>query len=102
MKQILLVLCLVMATAPRTFSNKVKQPNPLAVYEGKYQMTVKGQTGTIQIGIKNNELTLTELWTGRQNTLKHLSGDDFIMNQKDWSVRFIRDKKGEITSVLVM
>ena len=98
----ILFLCLVLALPYQAITKPIQQKIPLAVYEGKYQMTVSGQTGNIQIAIKENELTLTALWTGEQNTLKHLSGDNFIMNLKDWSVRFIRDKKKNIISVLVM
>jgi hypothetical protein len=74
----------------------------LEVYTGKYQMTINGQTGYIQIAIKNNELTSTALWSGEQNTLKHLSGDKFIMNLKEWAIQFNRDGKGNVISVLVM
>jgi len=98
----ILFLCMVIALPYVANTKPIMQQNALAVYEGKYQMTVRGQTGYIQLATKNNELTLTALWTGEQNTLKHLSGDNFIMNLKDWSVRFIRDKKGSITAVLVM
>jgi len=101
MKQLLLLLCLFVAATPG-FSRKTQSPDPLAAYEGKYQMSVKGKPVFIQIAVKDKELTLTSLWDGQQNKLKHVSGDDFIISLKDWSVRFIRDKKGEITSVLVM
>lgn len=97
-----LFLCLVIAMPYKVSTRPTPQQNALAVYKGKYQMTINGKTGYIQIAAKNNELTLTALWTGEQNTLKHLSGDNFIMNLKDWSVKFMRDKKGNVTAVLVM
>ncbi len=101
MKYILL-LCLLIA-GPRAIRNtQDQQQNTLAQYAGKYQMTIKGQTGYIQIAIKDGELLQTALWSGEQHMLKHLSGDNFIMQGKDWSVKFIRNKKGIIVSVLVM
>jgi len=93
---------MVMALPYLANAKPVITQNPLAVYVGKYQMTIRGQTGYMQIALKNNELIQTALWSGEHNTLKHLSGDNFIMNLKDWSVKFIRDKKGSITAVLVM
>lgn len=101
MKQILF-LCMVMVLPYLANAKPVITHNPLAIYEGKYQMTIRGKTGYIQIALKNNELIQTALWSGEQNTLKHLSGDNFIMNLKGWSVKFIRDKKGSIIAVLVM
>ena len=101
MKYILLLCMLIVG--PRMVDAAGRQQKPdLKEYTGKYGMTVRGQTGYIQITAKNNELTLTALWTGEQNLLKHLSGDNFIMANKEWSVKFIRDKKGSIASVLVM
>ena len=100
MKYILL-LCLLIA-GPRVISNANQQQDALAVYLGKYQMTVRGQTGYIQISIKDGELLQTALWSGEQHALKHLTGDNFIMQGKDWSVKFIRGKKGNVVSVLVM
>ncbi|MHB8208430.1 DUF3471 domain-containing protein [Mucilaginibacter sp.] len=101
MKYILL-LCLLMTGSHLIINAKQQSKSPLEVYTGKYQMTVNSQTGYIQIAIKNNELTQTALWSGEQNTLKHLSGDNFIMNLKEWSVKFNRDAKGNVISVLVM
>ncbi|WP_183578685.1 hypothetical protein HDF18_22515 [Mucilaginibacter sp. X5P1] len=100
MKYILL-LCLLIA-GPRTITNVNQQQNALTIYLGKYQMTVRGQTGYIQISIKDGELLQTALWSGEQHALKHLTGDNFIMQGKDWSVKFMRDKKGTVVSVLVM
>lgn len=100
MKQLLL-LCLIMMS-PYTYGGKLKQQYPFAVYEGKYQMTINGKTGYLQIALKNKELTLTELWTGEQNLLKHLLGDNFIIELKGWAVKFNRDEKGNVVSVLIM
>jgi hypothetical protein len=99
MKYILL-LCLLI-TGPGVINTKAQQ-NALSAYTGKYQMTVRGQTGYIQITVKDGDLLLNALWNGEKNVLKHLSGDNFIMQRKDWSVKFIRGKKGDVVSVLVM
>ena len=78
------------------------QQSALAIYEGKYQMVVKGQPAYIEIKLTGDQLTLTSLWDKRANGLKRLSGDNFIMQGHDWSVKFIRDSKGKITEVVVM
>ena len=101
------LLCAFICTA--TFSaGSVKggpasvQQSALAIYEGKYQMAVKGQTVYIEIKLTGDQLTLTSLWDKRANKIKHLSGDNFIMEGHDWSVKFIRDSKGKVSEVVVM
>ena len=79
----------------------VQQP-ALATYEGKYQMAVKGQPAYIEIKLTGDQLTLTSLWDKRANKIKQLSGDNFIMQGHDWSVKFIRDSKGKVSEVVVM
>ena len=78
------------------------QQSPLAIYEGKYQMEVKGQAAYIEIKLTGDQLTLTALWDKQANKIKHLSGDNFIMEGRDWSVKFMRDSKGKVTEVIVM
>jgi hypothetical protein len=95
------LLCLLIA-GPRAISNaQNQQQNALTEYAGKYQMAFHGEIFYLQISVNNGDLTSKALWTGEQNLLKHLSGDSFIMQGKDWSVKFIRDKKGIATSVLI-
>ena len=89
------------AVAVKGSSSSVQQ-SPLAIYEGKYQMAVKGQTVSIEIKLTGDQLTLTSLWDKQTNKIKHLSGDNFMMQGNDWSVKFIRDAKGKITEVVVM
>jgi len=97
----LLLLCLLIV-GPRTISNaQNQQQKTLTEYAGKYQMALHGETFYLQISANNDGLISKALWTGEQNLLKHLSGDNFIMQGKDWSVKFIRDKKGDVNSVLV-
>lgn len=98
----ILFLCLVMATVYGAKARNLNKPDSLAIYNGRYQMTINGKTGYIQIDDKNDQLTLTAIWTGEKNTLKHLNGDNFIMLLKGWAVKFNRDKKGNVVSVLVM
>lgn len=78
------------------------QQSALAIYQGKYQMVVKGQTVYIEIKLTGDQLTLTSLWDKRANEIKQLSGDNFIMSGHDWSVKFIRDSKGKVSEVVVM
>ncbi|MGY3214247.1 DUF3471 domain-containing protein [Mucilaginibacter sp. HD30] len=78
------------------------QQSALATYEGKYQMMVKGQAAYIEIKLTGDQLTLTSLWDKQTNKIKHLSGDNFIMEGHDWSVKFTRDAKGKVTEVIVM
>ncbi len=99
----IILLLWLLTTAPGISNAKTSPlPNALTVYEGRYQMTINGKTGYIQIDDKNNQLILTAMWTGDKNTLKYLSGDNFIMTLKGWAVKFNRDKKGKVISVLVM
>jgi hypothetical protein len=56
-------------------------------------MAFHGEIFYLQISVNNGDLTSKALWTGEQNLLKHLSGDSFIMQGKDWSVKFIAIRK---------
>ena len=82
-------------------SSSIQQP-ALATYQGKYQMAVKGQTVYIEIKLNGDQLTLTSLWDKQANKIKRLSGDNFIMEGHDWSIKFIRDSKGNVSEVVVM
>ncbi|WP_214072941.1 DUF3471 domain-containing protein [Mucilaginibacter sp. dw_454] len=97
----LLLLCLMVA-APFVRASKITLQKPMDVYSGKYVMTVNGNTGYIQITPKDDHLVLLETWTGDKYNLKHLSGDNFIMEIRGWAVQFNRDKKGAVVSVEVM
>jgi len=74
----------------------------LKSYTGKYQMLVKGKAVFIEIKEKGDQLTLTSLWDNQSNKIKQLSGDNFIMEGHDWSVKFLRDAKGTVNEVVVM
>lgn len=91
-----------MAASILVKAQSTRKTDTLKVYEGRYQMTINGKTGYIQIDDKDSQLTLTATWTGEKNALKHLTGDNFIMILKGWAVKFNRDKKGAVISVLVM
>jgi hypothetical protein len=95
----ILFLCLLIA---RQHTISYGQQNSLAAYTGKYQMTVNGSPVYIMVSEENGDLKLTSLWDDKHNVLKHLSSDNFIMQVKDWSVKFTRDKKGNVIQVLVM
>lgn len=92
------------ATFSAAFKNRSTsvEQSALAVYEGKYQMAVKGQTVFIEIKLTGDQLTLTSLWDKQANKIKQLSGDNFVMLGHDWSVKFIRDSKGKVSEVVVM
>jgi len=96
----LLLLCLIVA-GPLMKGNKINQQNPLEAYAGKYSMTVNGKTGQIEISAKGDHLVLHETWTGDDFNLKHLSGDNFMMEKREWPITFNRDNTKKIVSVLV-
>lgn len=96
-----LLLCLIMV-APLVYGNKLNETDPLAVYTGKYQVKLGAKMAYIQIYSKDEQLNLTELWSGDKYTLKHLSGDNFVMEYRGWAIKFNRDKRGAVISVLVM
>ena len=100
MKQILL-LCLLITVASCGPTYKPSAAT-LATYEGKYQMTIRGKTGAIQVSLKDSTLYTTALWSGEINQLKPVSPDNFIMQDKGWSVKFNRNKDGKVIQVLVM
>jgi hypothetical protein len=108
MKKLITSALLSVSICTATFSARVTgassqvQQQSFAVYEGKYQMAVKGQTVYIEIKLTGDQLTLTSLWDKQSNKIKHLSGDNFMMEGHDWSVKFMRDAKGKVTEVIVM
>ena len=99
-------LSVLLHTLPSSAHNKgvtVKTTQQaLKSYTGKYQMLVKGKEVFIQIKANGDQLTLTSLWDNQSNKIKQLSGDNFIMEGHDWSVKFIRDAKGAVSEVVVM
>lgn len=100
MKQVLL-LCLLIPIAS-CGPNYKPLAATLATYQGKYQMTVRGKTSAIQVSLNGDDLYLTALWNGESNLLKPISPDNFIMQDKEWTVKFKRDKNGKVMQVLVM
>ena len=56
----------------------------------------------LNLSLEDGELIGTQLWDNQKMSLKHLSGDSFIVSGLDWSVKFIRDKNGKVIQVLVM
>lgn len=74
----------------------------LAAYTGKFQKDFNGTLFYLSLSVENGELVGTQLWDKQKMALKHLSGDNFIVSGLDWSVKFIRDKEGKVTQVLVM
>jgi hypothetical protein len=87
--------------APFMQARKINQSNPMAVYSGKYGMTVNGKTGYIQISPKDDHLVLHETWSGNNFDLKHLSADNFVMDVTGWAIHFNRDKAKAVVSVEV-
>ncbi|RYE22085.1 MAG: DUF3471 domain-containing protein [Sphingobacteriaceae bacterium] len=74
----------------------------LAAYTGKYQKDFNGTVFYLSLSVENGELVGTQLWDNQKLSIKHLSGDNFIVSGLDWSVKFIRDKEGKVTQVVVM
>jgi hypothetical protein len=74
----------------------------LTIYTGKYQKDFNGTLFYLSIAVENGELVGTQLWDNQKLSIKHLSGDNFIVSGLDWSVKFIRDKQGKVTQVVVM
>lgn len=74
----------------------------LTIYTGKYQKDFNGTLFYLSLSVENGELVGTQLWDNQKLSIKHLSGDNFIVSGLDWSVKFIRDKEGKVTQVVVM
>jgi hypothetical protein len=80
------------------------QKQSLAEYAGKYQLNQPGGPAPLlAVSVADSSLVFTETWDhNKKMTVKHLSGDKFIVEGLDWSVQFIRDKNKNITEVVVM
>ena len=74
----------------------------LDAYTGKFQKDFNGTMFYLNFSLENGELIGTQLWDNQKMAIKHLSGDSFIVSGLDWSVKFIRDKEGKVTQVVVM
>jgi hypothetical protein len=87
----------------RTF-NFTHQQSPMAEYAGKYQLNKPGGPAPLLLVTVNySSLVFTETWDHNKTMpVKHLSGDNFIVEGLDWSVQFVRDKNKNITEVVVM
>ena len=79
-----------------------RKADSLAAYTGKYQKDFNGTLFYLNFSVENGELVGTQLWDNQKLAVKHLSGDNFIVSGLDWSVKFIRDKEGKVTQVMVM
>lgn len=80
----------------------ITQADSLLAYIGKYQKDFNGTIFYLSLSVENGELVGTQLWDKQKMAIKHLSGDNFIVSGLDWSVKFIRDKEGKVTQVVVM
>lgn len=80
-----------------------EQQRSLAEYAGKYRLNKPGGPAPILgVSVVDSALVFTQLWDGKKMPVKHLSGDNFIVEGLDWSVQFIRGADKNITEVLVM
>ncbi len=84
-----------------SFSNQQRQS--LSEYAGKYQLNKQGGPAPfLGVSVVDSALVFTQLWDGKKMPVKHLSGDNFIVEGLDWSVQFVRDSNKNITEVVVM
>ncbi len=74
----------------------------LTAFTGKFQKDFNGMVFYLNFSLMDGELIGTQLWDNQKMSIKHLSGDNFIVSGLDWSVKFIRDKVGKVTQVQVM
>jgi hypothetical protein len=89
---------------PKPGSNFIYiQQQSLAEFAGKYQLNRPGGPAPfLSISVVDSALVFTQLWDGKKMPVKHLSGDNFIVEGLDWSVQFMRDSNKNITEVVVM
>lgn len=91
------------ASTIKTSTNSCRSiADSLAAYIGKYQKDFNGTIFYLSLSVENGELVGTQLWDKQKMAIKHLSGNNFIVSGLDWSVKFIRDKEGKVTQVVVM
>lgn len=79
--------------------NRVSGTN---AYTGKYQKESDGKIFYLNFFLEKGQLTAQQAWDKRKMMIKPLSGDNFIVSGLDWSVKFIRNKAGEVSQVVVM
>lgn len=74
----------------------------LKVYTGRYQSIQKAGTFLVEVLLTvDNRLIAHSLWDGNKYPLKHLNGDNFIMQGFDWSIKFERDKNNKIIRLVL-
>ncbi|WP_214071933.1 DUF3471 domain-containing protein [Mucilaginibacter sp. dw_454] len=74
----------------------------LKAYAGRYQSIQKAGTFLVEILLtEDNRLIAHSLWDGNKYPLKHLNGDNFIMQGFDWALKFERDKNGKIVRLVL-
>lgn len=76
--------------------------NSLTSYMGNYKRNVNGYNARLSIYIKNNKLTVRQLWDGKIKTLEYLTRDKFIVAMEGWSVKFIRDRNNKVIQMQVL
>lgn len=81
--------------------NKVDKDS-LKVYTGRFQSIQKAGTFLVEVlQTEDGHILAHSLWDGNKYPLNHLTGDNFIMQGFDWSVKFLKDKDGKVNRMLV-
>lgn len=94
-------VCKTSITKARSIHHQQPATDTLAIYTGKYQRVIHNDLFYIQFQIEDGNLVGTTLWDGNKLLLKHLSSDNFIVSGIDWGVKFIRDKDGKVSEVVI-
>ena len=76
------------------------QQDTLTAYAGRYQSTQGGQIIQVDVEVQNGELVGTSLRDGQQLHIEHSSGN-YIIKESGLPIKFIKDKKNVVTSILV-
>jgi hypothetical protein len=96
-----ITVCKANAGMARLMQHQQITTDTLSIYVGKFQRVIHNDMFYIQFEVEDGNLIGTTLWDGNKLLLKHLSGDNFIVSGIDWGVKFIRDKAGKVSEVVI-
>jgi hypothetical protein len=76
-------------------------PAQLKSFEGKYTFQFeKGKDSYIQITAAANQITLKQLWDGKEINFVPKSSVEFFCKEQPFPLKFIKDDKGNVIQVL--
>lgn len=82
--------------------SKTHQPAAgLEQFTGKYKRMQGTTVLMLNIYIENGKLVSKQLWDNAVKPIDEVKGDEFIVPQVKWPVKFIRDKTNKVTQMLV-